>query len=118
MTDGANVLAFQIFEGVQMMEESDTYLAILDQGEERGIRNMILMLGQDRFGAADESVKSELQGITDLDVSEGLAAQLPKRQLGRNFSLRRSCLARHFHALCSVRCSGASTPVAGPHTRL
>lgn len=71
-------LAFQIFEGVQMMEESDTYLAILDQGEERGIRNMILMLGQDRFGAADESVKSELQSITDLARLRRIGRATPK----------------------------------------
>src|SRR5487761_1387215 len=60
-------VALKIFEGVYMMEESDTYLAILDQGEERGIRKMILMQGEDRFGPPDDSVKSALKDITDLD---------------------------------------------------
>lgn len=59
-------VAITIFRGVHMMEESDTYLMILEQGEERGIRESILGVGEERFGASDEGVRSQLSAITDL----------------------------------------------------
>ncbi|HEV3344600.1 MAG TPA: hypothetical protein VG125_29760 [Pirellulales bacterium] len=71
-------VAFEIFRGVYMMEESDTFLAILEQGEERGIRGMILMLGEDRFGPADESTKSALKNINDLDRLRRMGRATPK----------------------------------------
>lgn len=71
-------VAFEIFEGVQMMEESDTYLAILDQGEERGLREAILINGEDRLGSPDESVKKALKDITDLVRLKRLVRQALK----------------------------------------
>ena len=50
-----------------MLEESDTYLMILEQGEERGRRADILMVGEERFGAADEPVRDHLANLTDLE---------------------------------------------------
>lgn len=54
-----------------MLEESDTYLMILEQGEERGEqrarRGDILVVGEERLGAADESVRAELEKIKDLE---------------------------------------------------
>jgi hypothetical protein len=32
------------------MQESDTYLAILDEGQEKATRESILLLGEGRFG--------------------------------------------------------------------
>jgi hypothetical protein len=49
------------------MEESDTYLMILDRGQEKHAKRAILLVGGDRLGPPDESVKARLDGITDLD---------------------------------------------------
>jgi hypothetical protein len=60
-------IAAKIFRGVRAMHESDTYLAILDEGQEKATRNDILVIVEDRFGASDESMKRQLNEITDLD---------------------------------------------------
>jgi hypothetical protein len=60
------------------MEESDTYLMILDQGEERGLREAILVQAEDRFGPLDASVKAGLQNITDLKRLKRIIRQTPK----------------------------------------
>jgi hypothetical protein len=70
--------ATRIFRGVRAMQESDTYLMILDEGQEKGIRRIILGLGEDRFGAPDESVRTALNDITDLDRLERIARHAPK----------------------------------------
>ena len=70
--------AVRIFRGVRAMEESDTYLMILDQGEERGLRKAILIQAEDRFGPPDPSVKAGLQNITDLDRLKRIIRQTPK----------------------------------------
>src|SRR2546421_394759 len=59
-------LAARIFRGVRAMEESDTYLMILDQGQERAAREGILVIGEDRFGPPDEAVRVQLANVTDL----------------------------------------------------
>ena len=52
------------------MHDSDTYQAILEEGEVRGVRWAILRLGRQRFSApADESLKT-LQDINDLERLE------------------------------------------------
>jgi len=60
-------VAARIFRGVRIMQESDTYLMILDEGQEKRVRKDILILGEDKFGPADESVKAQLENITDLE---------------------------------------------------
>lgn len=50
-----------------MLEESDTYLMILEQGEERATRRDILLVGEARLGAADEAVKNRLADIKDAE---------------------------------------------------
>jgi hypothetical protein len=70
--------AVRIFRGVRAMEESDTYLMILDEGQEKGIRGIILLLGEDQFGPPDASVKAGLQNITDLDRLKRIARRTPK----------------------------------------
>jgi hypothetical protein len=49
------------------MHESDTYQAILDEGQEKRARKDILILGEDKFGPPDESIKTRLDSITDLE---------------------------------------------------
>lgn len=49
------------------MHESDTYLAIVDEGQEKALRNSILVVGEERFGIIDETVRIHLANITDLE---------------------------------------------------
>jgi hypothetical protein len=56
-----------IFAGVRVMHDSDTYLAILEEGEEKATREHILVVGEERFGPADDAVRSRLANITDLE---------------------------------------------------
>ena len=58
--------AARIFRGVRVMQESDTYLAILDEGQEKATREDILLVGEERFGPPDESVRTQLNAVTDL----------------------------------------------------
>jgi hypothetical protein len=58
--------AARIFRGVRAMQESDTYLAILEEGQEKATRASILAVGEERLGAPDESMKARLSNITDL----------------------------------------------------
>jgi hypothetical protein len=60
-------VAARIFRGVRAMHESDTYLAILDEGQEKFAREAILVVGEERIGPADEGVRSQLASVTDLD---------------------------------------------------
>ncbi|HQU43475.1 MAG TPA: hypothetical protein PK867_11735 [Pirellulales bacterium] len=50
-----------------MLEESDTYLMIVDEGKEKQAKKAILMFGEERFGPADETIESDLDRVTDLD---------------------------------------------------
>jgi hypothetical protein len=58
--------AAHIFRGVRAMHESDTYLAILDEGQEKCAREAILIVGEARLGGAPELFRTELAGVTDL----------------------------------------------------
>jgi hypothetical protein len=60
-------VAGRIFRGVRAMQESDTYLAILDEGQEKHAKKTVLLVGEKRLGTPDESVKTQLAGITDLE---------------------------------------------------
>jgi hypothetical protein len=48
------------------MQESDTYLAIIDEGQVKGAREAILIVGEERFGAPTESVRAQLSALRDL----------------------------------------------------
>ena len=48
------------------MEESDTYLAIVDVGQEKARREAILDVGEECLGPPDESIRAQLRNITDL----------------------------------------------------
>ncbi len=49
------------------MQESSTYLGIIDEGQEKHAKAVLLRLGTRRFGPADDSVLARLNAITDLD---------------------------------------------------
>ena len=80
------------------MDESDTYLMILDEGRMKGFRWVILTLGEDQFGPPDASVRAGLQNIADLDRLKRIGAGPPGRPAGR------SCWTRLEFAPC--RCCG------------
>jgi hypothetical protein len=69
-------VAAQIFRGVRVMHESDTYLATIDEGREKQLKKDIQRLGKRRFGPADQTCESALQGITDLERLERLLARI------------------------------------------
>jgi len=69
-------VARQVFRGVQAMKDSDTYLAIVEEGEESKAKNVILRQGQKRFGPADESITAQLNSLTDLDRLDRLIDRL------------------------------------------
>lgn len=48
------------------MQESDTYLMILEEGEEKAWREAVFCVGEERFGPPDESIRSQLSNITNL----------------------------------------------------
>jgi hypothetical protein len=54
------------------MEESDTYLMILEEGMVKQAKRDILIVGEKRLGAADALVKAHLEGITDLELLDRL----------------------------------------------
>jgi hypothetical protein len=60
-------VAARIFRGVRAMHESDTFLAILDEGMEKQAKKTVLRFGEKRLGPPGESVKARLEGITDLE---------------------------------------------------
>ena len=49
------------------MRDSDTYMAILDEGKEEQAKKDILFLATRKFGTPDEATSAMLAGITDLD---------------------------------------------------
>lgn len=71
-------VAARIFRGVRIMQESDTYLMILDEGREKEARNAVLFIGEERWGSPEESVKSQLNNITDLDRLERMIRRAVK----------------------------------------
>lgn len=48
------------------MQESDTYLMILDEGQEKATREGILPVGEARLGPPDETVAVQLNSVADL----------------------------------------------------
>jgi hypothetical protein len=65
-------VALQVFRGVPAMEESDTYMAIIDTGREREARRIILRQGEKRFGPPSEEVRTRVQAIADIERLEQL----------------------------------------------
>jgi hypothetical protein len=66
-----------IFRGVPAMQESDTYLAILEEGEQKQARKAILLFGGKKLGPPDESIKTRLECITDLERLDRMMLQAP-----------------------------------------
>ncbi len=69
-------VARQVFRGVRAMHDSDTYMAIIDEGREAQAKSVLLRLGQKRFGPATESVKTGLEALADIDRLDRLIDRL------------------------------------------
>jgi len=59
-------VAKNIFRGVWAMQESDTFLAILDEGQEKATRSNILAFCEERLGPPEESLVAQFNLVTDL----------------------------------------------------
>jgi hypothetical protein len=70
--------AVRIFRGIRVMQESDTYLMILDEGQEKFARRAILLVGEERLGPPEGSVQAHLNNITDLDRLERIVRRAAK----------------------------------------
>jgi hypothetical protein len=72
--------ARQLFRGARVMRDSDTYLAILDEGREEGrleqAKKLLLRFGQKSLGAPGERVTATLAAFTDLERVESLFDRL------------------------------------------
>jgi predicted transposase YdaD len=84
-----------VLKGVQSMEESSTYQAILEEGELREARKLILLQGRSRFGQqASPQVVAALEALTEASQLEELSIRLLqvsswKELLGANGAGRR-----------------------------
>jgi len=63
-------VARQVFRGVRAMRDSDTYMAIIDEGREEEVKRLIRLAGERRFGNASESVLAQINCLTDLERLE------------------------------------------------
>jgi hypothetical protein len=63
---GENEQAFETASRNPKARETDTYRSILEEGEEKATREGILLVGEERLGAPEESIKGGLSDTTDL----------------------------------------------------
>jgi hypothetical protein len=60
-------VATRTFRGVRIMQESDTYLMILEEGQEKQAKKDVLIVGEERLGPPNVAVKTQLDSIAELD---------------------------------------------------
>jgi hypothetical protein len=66
----------QLFQGVRAMRESETYMAILEEGAIATAKKFILRLGQKSLGVPSESVTAALAAIEDQERLERIHDRL------------------------------------------
>jgi len=75
-------VALNLFRGVRAMRESDTYLAILDEGRDEGrleeAKKWLLELGREQLGPPDESVTAAITALMDLERLGRMRSRLLK----------------------------------------
>ena len=73
-------LTRELLKGVLALKESSTYMEIFEEGEASGeakeARNLILRLGQKRFGTPGADTIARLEAVISLDTLEQLAERL------------------------------------------
>ncbi len=72
--------AAHLFQGVRAMRDSDTFMAILDEGEVKGrireARKLIFRLGQKSLGLPTDDINAEIDAINDLERLESLCERI------------------------------------------
>jgi hypothetical protein len=69
-------VSLEVFKGVRAMRDSDTYMAILEEGRELEARRLLLLQGEERFGPPPEAIAARMNAITDLDRLERIGRRL------------------------------------------
>ena len=81
-------LVSQLLEGVHDMQESTTYQAILREGRKEGLieglnegrvseaQRVLLLQGEVRFGAPDESIRTNIEAIRDVEHLERISRRI------------------------------------------
>ena len=72
----SDAVATSLFQEVLGMQESSTYRAIVRQGRAEEARRFVLLMGEKKFGAADDSVPAALEAIMDIEQLEELGVRL------------------------------------------
>jgi len=91
-------LASQLLEGVQKMQESTTYQAILREGRNEGLiegrnegliegrlseaQRVLLLQGEVRFGVPDEATRNAIEAIRDLECLERMSKRILDARIG------------------------------------
>jgi hypothetical protein len=70
-------LTRQLFQGVTAMEESVTYQFIINKGAIRGVKKLLLAMGQKMLGPPDPATVTAIEAIDDLDRLQQLGERLP-----------------------------------------
>jgi len=68
--------ARQLFRGVEAMQESDTYMAIIDEGRELEVKKIIVWQGEKRFGPIGDDKRAILTAIVDVERLEKMVRSL------------------------------------------
>lgn len=68
--------ALNLFRRIRAVEESTTYQYIVEQGEIKGTRRMLLKQGTAKFGAPTRKVKAAIQDLEDLPHIERMMIHL------------------------------------------
>jgi hypothetical protein len=71
-------LTVQLLQGVRAMKESSTYQAILEEGAASELRKVLRLLGDQRFGPPDASVRARIEETDDLPRLERWTERLLK----------------------------------------
>jgi hypothetical protein len=58
------------------MRESDTYLAILDEGRLDEAKKWLLQIGEQLLGVPDQATRTTINGLTDLGRLDRMGARL------------------------------------------
>jgi hypothetical protein len=69
-------LAQRLLQGVLTMKESVTYQAIIQEGEAKEARKMILLQGHDKFGEPSTEAQAVLNSLSDVSQLEKLGVRL------------------------------------------
>jgi predicted transposase YdaD len=68
--------AHALFEEVMGMEQSATYQAIVRRGRAEGVRRVLLLQGEAKFGPPDDATRAAIEAIGDLTQLEELSVRL------------------------------------------